>query len=132
MKLSSVTLTLLAVLLVTAGCGPAPNTGTLRDAYFSQIAALHGITKFEVKKSTISFVYLGDSYTCTVNATEIEPMEDTRYTHIGSIDCSFTVNGEHLEYFDHLRSGGVEQDAIVAAWDSQGKRWRFDVVFDTE
>jgi hypothetical protein len=128
MKLSIAALAL--VVLAAGGCGPTPNSGTLRDAFFSQIAALHGINEFEIKKNTISFKFLGDDYTATVTATEVEGTDDQRYTHLGSVDAEFTVNGDQLDSFEHLRSVGVDPQAIVAAWDAEKKRWRFDLSFE--
>lgn len=120
------------VLLASTGCEPSPSASTLRDAFFGQITSLHGVTSFKIDRETMRFEMVGDEYVCVVTETSISPIEDDRYTHIGSLDCSFTVNGQPLHYFDQLRRAGIEPDAIVAAWDSQSKRWRFDVDFQSD
>ena len=130
MRTTSPVLALALLLLAAVGCGPAPNSGTLRDNFFSQVAALHGVQKFEVKKNVVTFNFIGADYTCTVTGMDIAPYDDPRYTHIGSVDCEFTENGEPIESFEHLRSVDIDPQAIVGAWDSQKKRWRFDLSFE--
>ncbi|MFO7675429.1 MAG: hypothetical protein R6X12_03825 [bacterium] len=125
-------LPLLLALMLAAGCGPAPNSGTLRDAFFTQLAALHGINDLQISKNTTAFSFLGDNYTCIVTGTDIAETDDPRYTHIGSVDVEFSFEGEPVPTFDHLRSGNIDPDAIVATWDAEKKRWRFDVIFEPD
>ena len=125
-------LALAFLMLAAVGCEPSPNASTLREAFFSQIIGLHGVTQFEIQKETIIFEMVGDKYTCVVTGTTITPTEDGRYTHIGSLECEFSANGERVMYFEQLRRAGIEPDAIVAAWESDSKRWQFDVEFEFE
>ena len=118
------------VLLVIAGCGSGPSSSSLQEAFFSQLVAMPGVENFEVNRNVISFEYRDGDYTCTVVAIDVEPLDDEHYTHIGSIECTFTLNGEPLEHFEYLRGARLEQDALVAGWDNQHKRWRFDIEFD--
>ncbi|HDR00228.1 MAG TPA: hypothetical protein ENN51_08110 [candidate division WOR-3 bacterium] len=122
---------LAGLMLMTTACEPSPNPATLREAFFSQVIRLHGITSFEIQKETITFEMGEDKYTCVVTETSIVPIEDPRYTHMGSLECEFRLDGQRIPYFDDLVRVGIAPDAIVAAWDSESKRWRFDVEFET-
>ena len=120
------------MLLLTVSCGAVANPGTLRDAFFSKVAALPGVTDFQVKKDDLTFVFMGEDYVCTVTAVEVQPFDDERYTHLGTIDCQFTENGVVMETFEHLRKADIDPNNIVGAWDSKQKRWRFDIEFSFE
>ncbi len=120
------------LLLLAISCGAVANSGTLRDAFFSEVSALPGITEFQVKKNDLIFVFMDEDYVCTVLAAQVEPFDDERYTHLGTIDCQFTENGVVMESFDHLRKARMDPENIVGAWDSKREKWRFDIEFDFE
>lgn len=124
--------TLSLFLLLAVSCGTVANSGTLRDAFFTEVAALPGITEFQVKKNDLIFVFMDEDYVCTVTAVQVEPFDDERYTHLGTIDCQFTENGVVMGSFDHLRKARMDPNNIVGAWDSKQEKWRFDIEFDFE
>ncbi len=120
------------LLLLAISCGAVANSGTLRDAFFTEVSALPGITEFQVKKNDLIFVFMDEDYVCTVTAAEVEPFADERYTYLGTIDCQFTENGVVMETFEHLHKARMDPNNIVGAWDSERDKWRFDIEFEFE
>ncbi len=127
-------LALLAIVLacVSLSCEPRATGGTLVESFFNRMVRIRAMTRFQIKKNTMTFTYIGDEYVATVRGATVEPYSETNYPFVGTVDCVFTMNGREMEYFDGLSKVGIDPQNIVALWDKNAKEWTWDVKFEEE
>jgi len=127
-------LLLLAFLLLLAAlnCEARATGGTLSDSFLDKLRQVRTITRFEIKKNTMSFYSAGDEFTAKVTSARVDPNSDTEYPFVGRIECEFTMNGQPIESFDGLAMVDIDPRNIVALWNAKEKKWVWSVEMQQE